>query len=550
MAPNITFLKSIGQTLIRFVKGIPIWLYRRMLAVPVGTKVVGIGLLPIIILGFTLNYWITTGLSDWLSYILSDARVQAAMEAGGRSVTLVTILSAIISIFFSLVLSYILSQPILALKEMAQKVANGDLSARAQVWANDEIGDLAIAINTMTDHLVRTQEDLARKNRSLDAINQVALAGDRQDDIHDILYVILQTILRVMHLKVGWIYLRDPEKETFHLASWHGIREESMSHFKNILQGPLCTCQKKLLQDTNNPKAVILHCERLTAFHDHDFSGFHVTVPLIAREQQLGIINLLCESESVIDPDDMELLTSIGAQISEMVSNAWLHLKLVEKEAARQVLLKSLVEAQEEERRRLARELHDGAGQTLTGLLVRLSLIEKKAVLPQVKSDLQLMQNLVSDTIEQIRTLAHQLRPAALEEFGLPLALEALMEDMSSRSGLDGTCTCQVQRNEIPNEIEAVLYRIAQEGLTNTIRHSQAQHINLIVERTPKGMQMSIEDDGVGFDPTTMGDNKGTRHLGLISMQERAEILGGSFELYTAPKQGTLIRVTIPVGET
>lgn len=546
----MSILKSFGRAFISFLKNIPVWLYKRMLAVPVGTKVVGIGLLPIIILGFTLNYWITTGLSDWLSYILSDARVQAAMEAGGRSVTLVTVLSAIISIFFSLVLSYILSQPILALKEMAQKVANGDLSARAQVWANDEIGDLAIAINTMTDHLVRTQEDLARKNRSLDAINQVALAGDRQDEIHDILFSILQTMLRVMHLKVGWIYLRDPEKEAFHLASWCGIRDESMPHFRNILQGPLCTCQTKLLQDPTNPKAVILHCERLTTFLDHGFSGFHITIPLIAREQQLGVINLLCESSTVIDPDDMELLSSIGAQISEIVSNAWLHLKLVEKEAARQVLLKSLVEAQEEERRRLARELHDGAGQTLTGLLVRLKMIENKAVLPQVKNDLQLMQNLVSDTIEQIRTLAHQLRPAALEEFGLPLALQALMEDMSSRGGLDGTCTCQVKRDEIPTEIEAVLYRIAQEGLTNIIRHSQAEHINLVVERTSKGMQMAIEDDGVGFDPTTLGEKKGIRHLGLISMQERAEILGGTFELYTAPTQGTLIRVTIPIANS
>ncbi len=98
---KIGFLKLMGWKVMNFIKNIPKWLYNRMLAVPVGTKVVGIGLLPILILGFTLNYWITTGLSDWLSYILSDARVQAAMEAGGRSVVLVTVLSAIISIFFS-----------------------------------------------------------------------------------------------------------------------------------------------------------------------------------------------------------------------------------------------------------------------------------------------------------------------------------------------------------------------------------------------------------------------------------------------------------------
>jgi len=519
-----------------------------MLAVPVRVKVVGIGLLPILILGFTLNYWMTTGLSDWLSYILSDVRVQAAMEAGGRSVTLVTVLAGVISIFFSLVLSYILSHPISSLKEMAQQVANGDLSARAQIWANDEIGDLAVAINTMTDRLVSTQEDLARKNRSLDAINQVALAGNRQEEIHDVLYGILKNIINVMHLRVGWIYLRDPEKESFHLASWYGIEKEDIPLFLNILQDGGCACQRDLIDQTENPQAENHDCERLLKLKV-DFEKRHITIPLGAREQHLGVINLLCEKDAEITNEDMDLLTSIGSQVSEIVSNAWLHLKLVEKEAARQVLLKSLVEAQEAERKRLARELHDGAGQTLTGLLVRLKIIENKSPSPQMQSDIQNMQGLVSDTIEQIRTLAHQLRPAALEEFGLPLALEALVRDMTRHDGLDAECRCELKNNEIPDEIESVLYRIAQEGLTNIIRHSQATQLCLLVERVPLGVVMTIEDNGVGFDPNMLGTRDGKKHLGLVSIRERAEILGGTLDVYTAPKMGTTIQVAIPVGE-
>ncbi len=432
---------------------------------------------------------------------------------------------------------------------MAQQVANGDLSARAQVWAKDEIGDLAIAINTMTDHLVRTQEDLSRKNRSLYAINQVALAGNRQEDIHDVLYTILQYIVKVMHLKIGWIYLRDSEKEVFHLASWYGIENDAIPHFKSILEDTQCSCQEALIQDTTSQHAEIRQCKRLLSINGLNHINSHITIPLSTRDQQLGVINLLCENDIVINPEDMDLLTSIGSQISEIVSNAWLHLKLVEKEASRQLLLKSLVEAQEEERRRLARELHDGAGQTLTSLLVRLKMIENKAILPQVKSDLQLMQTLVSDTIEQIRTLAHQLRPAALEEFGLPVALEALVEDMVNQESLQASCDCRVMRDEIPNEIEAVLYRIAQEGLTNVVRHSQASHLNLIVEKNGQDFLLTIEDDGIGFDPTALGTKNGKRHLGLISMKERAEMLGGGFDVYTAPGKGTLIRVSIPTGD-
>jgi signal transduction histidine kinase len=525
------------------------WLYDRMLGVPVRVKVVGIGLLPILILGFTLSYWITTGLSDWLSYILSDVRVQAAMAAGQRSVNLVTFLAAILSIFFSLLLSYILSRPILSLKEMAQQVAAGNLNARAQIWAKDEIGELAVSINTMTDHLVKAQEDLARKNRSLDAINQVALAGNGLEDIHDVLYVILQNIIKIMHLKVGWVFLRDPEKNTFHLASWFGVEESAVPLFLNILANSSCSCQEDIMHEDSVSLVKLQKCNRLQAFSFMNLGKTHVTIPLIAREQRLGVINLLCAEDTVIPDEDMEILSSIGSQVSEIVANAWLHLKLVEKEAARQVLLRSLVEAQEDERRRLARELHDGAGQTLTSLLVRLKTIERKVETPQIQSDLQNVQNLVSETIEQIRTLAHQLRPAALEEFGLPLALEALAKETSEHESLDATCLCNVKPDEIPDEVQVVLYRIAQEGATNVLRHAHATHMSLVVERKAHGVIMMIEDDGNGFDPVALGQNKGKRHLGLISMRERAEILGGTLDIYTAPGKGTTIQVQIPVGE-
>jgi len=529
------------------IQKIPQWLYDRMLAVPVRIKVIGIGLLPILILGFTLSYWITTGLSDWLSYILSDVRVQAAMAAGQRSVNLVTLLAAIASIFFSLLLSYILSRPILSLREMAQQVANGNLSARAQVWANDEIGELATAINTMTDHLVKAKEDLERKNRNLSVINRVALAGNRQEDIHDILFDILQDLVSVLHLKVGWVYLRDPEKDIFHLASWCGIEENETPGYLNVLGSTPCKCQQQLIDSSSDPLITKQECGRLEAFNNEGVEKNHLTIPLVAREQHLGIINLLCDKDIAISDEDMELLSSIGSQTSEIVANAWLHLKLVEKEASRQILLRSLVEAQEEERKRLARELHDGAGQTLTGLLVRLKTLEKKAALHNLQEDLQNMQGHVSMTIEQIRSLAYRLRPAALEELGLPLALETLVKGISNQQGLDGICECNLKNNEVPDEVEVVLYRIAQEGMTNILRHAHATHMSLVIIRTAHGVDMTIEDDGVGFDPVNLGMDSGKRHLGLISMRERAEILGGTLDVYTAPGKGTTIQVYVPI---
>lgn len=524
-----------------------VWLSSKMQAVPVRVKVIGIGLLPILILGFSLNYWVTTGLSDWLSYILADVRVQAAMAVGGRSVFLVTVLGTIASILFSLLLSHILTEPILTLREMAQKVASGQLDARAKVWSRDEIGELAIAINTMTDHLISNQEALARKNRSLDAINQVALAANRSDDIHDILYGILENIVNIVHLKMGWIYLRDPERKVFHLASWYGIEKEMEPIFLSILTGSACTCQENLVSGKIGAGAESFLCARLERLKRLKIARHHVTIPLIAREQQFGVINLLLEEDVHLSGEDMELLSSIGAQISEIVANAWLQIKLAEKEAARQILLESLVQAQEEERARLARELHDGAGQTLTSLLVRLKAMERKSSTPEVRRELTNMQDIVSETIEQVRDLAYRLRPAALDEFGLPRALEALAKEMTGNTKITAVCELDIQGFEIPGEIEVVLYRIAQEGLTNIVRHSEARQVNLGLSLEDKGLRMSIEDDGVGFDPGSFSPADGRRHLGLISMRERAEILGGSLEVYTAPGKGTTVNVFVPV---
>lgn len=519
----------------------------RILDVPVRVKVIGIGLLPILILGFSLNYWITTGLSDWLSYILTDVRVQAAMAAGARSVFLVTVLGTIASVLFSLFLSYILTEPLLSLREMAKQVANGNLEARAKVWAKDEIGELAITINSMTDQLVSNQEAMARKNRSLAAINQVAMVANRPDDIHDVLYLILGHILKIMRLNTGWIFLRDPERQTFHLASWYGIEDEMVPVFLSILTGSPCACQDELVGGQMNANAEIRVCARLEKLKRLKIARKHLTVPLVARDQQFGVINLLCEEDVLIPEEDMELLSSIGTQISEIVANAWLQIKLVEKEAARQVLLESLVQAQEEERSRLARELHDGAGQTLTSLLVRLKAMEKKSPPHELQAELVNMQGIVSETIEQVREIAYHLRPVALDEFGLQRALELLMQEITKGTAVEVTTAFGVRDFKIPSEIEVVMYRIAQEGLTNIMRHSKASQICLSLAIQNNSIKMNLEDNGIGFEPGRHYPRDNQRHLGLISMRERAEILGGSLEVYTAPGQGTTVEVSIPL---
>jgi signal transduction histidine kinase len=156
------------------------------------------------------------------------------------------------------------------------------------------------------------------------------------------------------------------------------------------------------------------------------------------------------------------------------------------------------------------------------------------------------MQALVSETIQQVRDLAYRLRPVELDEFGLSRALEILVEDMTRGANLKNSCQCMNEEPKIPQEIQVVLYRIAQESLTNILRHAKASHLSLVLRQDAGRVVMIIEDDGVGFDPGNPSFKTGERHLGLISMRERAEMLGGTLDVYTGPGEGTSVQVSIP----
>ncbi len=506
-------------------------------------------LLPVLILGFSLNYWMTSGLSDWLSYLLSDVRVQAAMEAGGRSVTLVTVLAAAASILMAAVLTYLLTRPLRELRAMAIRVADGDVGARARVYANDEIGDVATAINTMTNRLVQAQTDLARSNRRLSAINRVIKAADRELDIHDVLFEILEAVLDVLNLEVGWVYLRDPDRDMYHLASWRNVPPDLGARLIHPPGHELCRCQRMLLSGELSSGVALCACERMAATDAGARQAAHLTLPIEAGGLRLGVLNLLCVGEQRLSDEDRELLAGVGAQISEVVSNAWLRLKLAEKEKARQSLLESLVDAQEDERGRLARELHDGAGQMLTTLLVRLTTMERQADSPALRSGLASTLGMVSETIEQVRDLSHRMRPAALEELGLATALRTLVADTIEEAGLIVHCQIDPDAQALPRSVEVSLYRIAQEALTNVLRHAGAQAVDVRLSRRVGAISLRIHDDGVGFDPSSPAATDGARHLGLVSMRERADKVNATLSVESGAGVGTTIRVVVPLEE-
>ncbi len=512
-----------------------------LLSVPVRVKVLGIAIFPVILMGLAFNYWVWTGLPGWLSLFLPPLAAESVMEAGSRTIFLISLLVTATSILVASFLTYILTQPILELRDMANQVAQGKLKMRAHAWAADEIGELSESINQMVDKLVTSQDDLKIRNRQLLALNRIAMAAASQDEIHDVLYRVLSGVVEILNINMGWIYLYNPERGRFHLASWYGVAPSLQQ--KLLDTKAVCQCQTHATQDGWQPRNGPVECERFKQWGIQ-----HRITPLYSRAGlPLGIMLLACQQPHTFIEEDLKLLDLIGAQVSEIVSNAWLQIKLKEKEKNRRKLLQALVTAQEDERTRLARELHDGAGQALTSLLIRTKMIEDEMGDGSLKVKVGDLCADTSNCIEYVRDISHQLRPAALEEIGLIQAINNLAERTAAEGDMQSTVEICTGRLHLPDEIEVTVYRIFQEGLTNILRHSHATHFRVCLTRQENFLVVEVEDDGLGFDPKAVKPIGIDQHLGILGMRERVVLLGGSLEVRSQKGAGTYIRGELPL---
>jgi PAS domain S-box-containing protein len=220
---------------------------------------------------------------------------------------------------------------------------------------------------------------------------------------------------------------------------------------------------------------------------------------------------------------------------------------------AREFLLRRLVATQEEERRRLARELHDQMGQSLTALMMGLKSLpsfpesgpETSGASPSPSETLTRLQGITTDLMNEVHHLAWELRPAVLDNLGLRPALEESVRAWSQRSGVRADFLAHsVTAERFPLDIESALYRVTQEALTNVARHSGAQHVSVLLERVMGEVVLIVEDDGNGFDVEARA-NSG--RLGMAGMRERIEMVGGTLNIESSPDAGTTIYVRIPL---
>jgi PAS domain S-box-containing protein len=212
-----------------------------------------------------------------------------------------------------------------------------------------------------------------------------------------------------------------------------------------------------------------------------------------------------------------------------------------------QVLSRRVVEVQEEERRHLARELHDEIGQSLTAIAVNLQAVRRTCG-PEGQPRMEECLGVVQRSIEQVRSLALDLRPSMLDDLGLVAALRWYLDRQAQRVGYEPRFSADPQEMHLGPAAAVIAFRVAQEALTNVARHAGARRVRVGLRIRGGSLRLVVRDDGVGFDPeSTLRRGAEGRGMGLMGMRERAALLGGRVAFRSAPGQGTEVRLTLPL---
>jgi signal transduction histidine kinase len=262
----------------------------------------------------------------------------------------------------------------------------------------------------------------------------------------------------------------------------------------------------------------------------------------------------LKQAEANLQGERDQLEARVGERTAELSeANRALQAEIAQRQLAeeghRQVL-RRLVAAEETERGRVSRELHDRLGQDLTALKLGLQIIGKQRPGPAAAGgSVSKLEELADRLMRDIHRLAWELRPAALDDFGLEMALRRYADEWTALSGVPVDFhTLGMTAGRLAPELETTLYRITREALTNVFRHAKARRVSVLVERRVEDVSLIVEDDGQGFDAAaTLGASATEGKLGLLGMQERATLAGGSFEIESNPGAGTTVFVRLPL---
>ncbi|MHB8060821.1 MAG: sensor histidine kinase [Gaiellaceae bacterium] len=427
-----------------------------------------------------------------------------------------------------------LSAPILIRGEVFGNLRLGNKRSGQLFSAEDEgllralVDQAAVAIEN-----ARLYEAQAWWTAQLESLNEIGNALVREPDLSRLLELICQRLRELLGARLVAIGVPAGEDELRFAAAdgegREGVLELRVSRRRSKLGQALERRQSERVDASDDSELDATIAEQI---------GIRagLWVPLLVRERAIGVILVVDRLDfgPHFTDEDLRLAEVFAARAAVAVEMS---------ERVARDSLRRVVAAQELERRRLSRELHDETGQTLTSVLLGLKAIEQAPESEQAQAEVERLHELVTQALQDVRRLAVELRPKALDDFGLLPALKRLGSGFSEQTGIRVEVESFLGEERLPSEIETALYRIVQESLTNVVKHARAGSVSVLVTRKSGSVIAVIEDDGRGFDAGA-GRDEG---LGLVGMEERVALLDGRLQIESSEGAGTTIVAEVPL---
>jgi two-component system, NarL family, sensor kinase len=404
---------------------------------------------------------------------------------------------------------------------------------------------------TQSDH--QESDSLLRGNRDLAVLYAIAGHLNRKIDVHEALQEVLAQVTKLLGLQTGWVWLLNERDEPY-LAAAQSLPPYLADHPRRMTG--YCLCLDTFIEGDLEGAANIdvLRCSRLkNAERENDPSSlglrFHASVPIYAGDTPIGVLNVASKDWRELEAEILQLLHIIGDQIGLAIQRA--RLSAEHTQAATRL-------ATIEERNRLAREIHDTLAQGLAAITLQLETADALATPhpERAQEAIRRALGLARKNLEEARRSVIDLRAAPLQDRTLPEALAALARETAQEGiEIDYRYTPDSDFPALSPRLEAGLYRIAQEALSNAYKHAQAQHISLTLMIEDTDLCLYVQDDGRGFLPDgvtqTTDSLSGSRveHFGLTGMSERVKLLGGTLCISSEPGEGTCVAACVPLDE-
>jgi signal transduction histidine kinase len=387
------------------------------------------------------------------------------------------------------------------------------------------------------------------------ALSRVSAAISGLHELDAILGIGLDNVLNIMNGTVGGIMLLDESSQMLFYRVYHGLSdkyaEEVRLKLGEGIAGKVAQSGRAvLLEDiSSEPNAAwidLVRLEGLRAF---------ISVPLRAKDNVLGVLNVASRVPHSFTKEDVHLLHSIGDQLGTAIEQARLHERLRKaRERLRKLARQNLV-AEEEERRRIARELHDETSQSLSGIALQLeALVEMSAKScnqdAELIARLKKVQSLTVQVHKEVSRVISNLHPAVLDTLGLVAAVRQHAHSRLQPLNINVTVEVKGTEMRFPSDVEAALFRVVQGTIGNIAEHSKAKNASIVLAYQPDEFSLIISDDGQGFDVSKITDVEASgRGRGLFSMRERIGFLGGTSGIESKIGAGTTLWAKIPISQ-